>query len=382
MDDQEIDPAIGNESFNSKKLDSVIKKELECDEKVLNNNESLKENGILIDFTENINEEKEMQQNFSYSLPLGDVNIIDLDGPDINLKNQIDEVIEKSKIENIKMNQSIESDQLDNSIKLETHKYEESLNEIIDEIIEIISNEVCENYSESKDNLEQNTSTDRNDSVSQEDSVHSEISNEGTNFIDEPKQEEINMQDSIIEIKDTNDEIQEKPELNETNVSNETEAGITNITSADQAFISKEENTSISDTPIIEVVDFQTEWDILTENEKMLGIIAPIWLSDNDTDVCMKCSARFTFRRRRHHCRACGLIFCSECCNLKLTLAYILTKPSPPITQNNETASNNNNNNINESQANSKLARVCIVCYDTINKGNCEMLKYPKRLKN
>jgi hypothetical protein len=37
------------------------------------------------------------------------------------------------------------------------------------------------------------------------------------------------------------------------------------------------------------------------------------WMPDDDTDVCLTCQARFTFTHRRHHCRACGGIFCADC---------------------------------------------------------------------
>jgi len=38
-----------------------------------------------------------------------------------------------------------------------------------------------------------------------------------------------------------------------------------------------------------------------------------VWMPDEAIDGCLKCSKPFTFLRRRHHCRACGLIFCAEC---------------------------------------------------------------------
>ncbi|CAB1318002.1 unnamed protein product [Coregonus sp. 'balchen'] len=35
-----------------------------------------------------------------------------------------------------------------------------------------------------------------------------------------------------------------------------------------------------------------------------LGDVAPVWVPDSQAPVCMKCEARFTFTKRRHHCRA------------------------------------------------------------------------------
>ncbi len=40
-----------------------------------------------------------------------------------------------------------------------------------------------------------------------------------------------------------------------------------------------------------------------------LGKVAPIWVPDADAMNCMQCEARFTFTKRRHHCRACGKVW-------------------------------------------------------------------------
>ncbi|XP_037548380.1 zinc finger FYVE domain-containing protein 9, partial [Nematolebias whitei] len=51
------------------------------------------------------------------------------------------------------------------------------------------------------------------------------------------------------------------------------------------------------------------------------------------------CEQRFTFTKRRHHCRACGKVYCTPCCNQKCKLKYL-----------------------------GKEARVCVFCYILINK--------------
>ncbi|KAG9488046.1 hypothetical protein GDO78_007707 [Eleutherodactylus coqui] len=66
----------------------------------------------------------------------------------------------------------------------------------------------------------------------------------------------------------------------------------------------------------------------------------PTWIPDSEAPNCMNCSTRFTFTKRRHHCRACGKVFCSVCCSQKCRLQYL-----------------------------EKEARVCVVCYDSITKG-------------
>lgn len=42
------------------------------------------------------------------------------------------------------------------------------------------------------------------------------------------------------------------------------------------------------------------------------------WMPDSSCKECYDCGDRFTTFRRRHHCRICGQIFCSRCCNQEL----------------------------------------------------------------
>ncbi|NWS75585.1 ZFY16 protein, partial [Crotophaga sulcirostris] len=66
----------------------------------------------------------------------------------------------------------------------------------------------------------------------------------------------------------------------------------------------------------------------------------PLWVPDSEAPNCMSCQVKFTFTKRRHHCRACGKVFCGGCCKRKCKLQYM-----------------------------EKEARVCNGCYDDINKG-------------
>ncbi|NXJ64391.1 ZFY16 protein, partial [Rostratula benghalensis] len=65
----------------------------------------------------------------------------------------------------------------------------------------------------------------------------------------------------------------------------------------------------------------------------------PLWVPDSEAPNCMNCQVKFTFTKRRHHCRACGKVFCGSCCKRKCKLQYM-----------------------------EKEARVCTGCYDDINK--------------
>uniref|UniRef100_A0A7M4E085 Zinc finger FYVE domain-containing protein n=1 Tax=Crocodylus porosus TaxID=8502 RepID=A0A7M4E085_CROPO len=71
----------------------------------------------------------------------------------------------------------------------------------------------------------------------------------------------------------------------------------------------------------------------------ILGQKQPSWVPDSEAPNCMNCQVKFTFTKRRHHCRACGKVYCGVCCNRRCKLQYM-----------------------------EKEARVCIGCYKSINK--------------
>jgi len=51
-----------------------------------------------------------------------------------------------------------------------------------------------------------------------------------------------------------------------------------------------------------------------------------VWMPDEESLRCSGCDALFTFMRRRHHCRSCGMVFCRACCNKRSVLSY---SPTP-----------------------------------------------------
>ena len=55
--------------------------------------------------------------------------------------------------------------------------------------------------------------------------------------------------------------------------------------------------------------------------------IAPIWKPDSSTDSCTSCKTPFTLLYRRHHCRHCGEIKCSQCLNY----SFIMPKTQRPV---------------------------------------------------
>ncbi|XP_050521454.1 zinc finger FYVE domain-containing protein 9 isoform X2 [Daktulosphaira vitifoliae] len=61
----------------------------------------------------------------------------------------------------------------------------------------------------------------------------------------------------------------------------------------------------------------------LSLSERQLGKIQPYWIPDEAAKSCMRCDLKFTVVKRRHHCRACGEVLCSKCCNLRAYLTYM-----------------------------------------------------------
>ncbi|KRZ73923.1 Rabenosyn-5, partial [Trichinella papuae] len=53
------------------------------------------------------------------------------------------------------------------------------------------------------------------------------------------------------------------------------------------------------------------------------------WISNDDVKQCQFCEVKFSLTRRRHHCRLCGKILCSDCCVfISLDFAKKLTNPA------------------------------------------------------
>jgi len=44
------------------------------------------------------------------------------------------------------------------------------------------------------------------------------------------------------------------------------------------------------------------------------------WQRDDEVPTCENCNIEFSFTVRRHHCRACGRIFCATCSSEKLDI--------------------------------------------------------------
>ncbi|XP_077414915.1 zinc finger FYVE domain-containing protein 9 isoform X2 [Vanacampus margaritifer] len=76
-----------------------------------------------------------------------------------------------------------------------------------------------------------------------------------------------------------------------------------------------------SDSPDNDLQAGQQHSSLDGKSPSSLGEVAPVWVPDSQAPVCMRCDAKFTFTKRRHHCRACGKVFCATCCGLRCKLA-------------------------------------------------------------
>ncbi|XP_067253462.1 zinc finger FYVE domain-containing protein 16 isoform X3 [Chanodichthys erythropterus] len=86
--------------------------------------------------------------------------------------------------------------------------------------------------------------------------------------------------------------------------------------------------------------DRESSVDPADHEAEGLGSKQPPWVPDSEAPNCMNCMQKFTFTKRRHHCRACGKVYCAGCCNRKCRLKYL-----------------------------DKEARVCVICHVTIQRG-------------
>ncbi|XP_001920918.3 zinc finger FYVE domain-containing protein 16 isoform X2 [Danio rerio] len=85
--------------------------------------------------------------------------------------------------------------------------------------------------------------------------------------------------------------------------------------------------------------DGESSVDLSGHGAEGLGSKQPPWVPDSEAPNCMNCMQKFTFTKRRHHCRACGKVYCASCCNRKCRLKYL-----------------------------DKEARVCVICHVTIQR--------------
>jgi chromosome segregation ATPase len=58
--------------------------------------------------------------------------------------------------------------------------------------------------------------------------------------------------------------------------------------------------------------------DELEEEQQRMGT----WVNSKGVTECMECGTAFTLLTRKHHCRSCGRVCCSKCCEKKAQLPF------------------------------------------------------------
>jgi len=87
-----------------------------------------------------------------------------------------------------------------------------------------------------------------------------------------------------------------------------TQAGL----KADQGIvrdIGEEELAMLERGSGVESTTSEVSWEAVDERETR----PTLWVPDHAASQCMGCHTQFWFGRRKHHCRSCGRLFCSEC---------------------------------------------------------------------
>lgn len=70
-----------------------------------------------------------------------------------------------------------------------------------------------------------------------------------------------------------------------------------------------EEEAALEAISGVESTNSEVSWEAVEEGETR----PTLWVPDHAASQCMGCHTQFWFGRRKHHCRSCGLLFCSEC---------------------------------------------------------------------
>lgn len=111
------------------------------------------------------------------------------------------------------------------------------------------------------------------------------------------------------------------------------------------AFRNSPKYRAVQDTLNIMKTDGYT-FPALKESDAMfIADTAPVWV---DADVCHRCRVAFSLMQRKHHCRACGQVFCAQCSSRASTLPKFGIE---------------------------KEVRVCETCYEQVNKTSAVQIK-------
>ncbi|XP_055928469.1 zinc finger FYVE domain-containing protein 9-like isoform X1 [Argiope bruennichi] len=88
--------------------------------------------------------------------------------------------------------------------------------------------------------------------------------------------------------------------------------------------VSNEPLVQSDSLPVASIVEPSvSEFVPRVKQQPQIGMVKPYWIPDAEAMNCMHCGMKFTVIKRRHHCRGCGKVLCSRCCNQKAYLSYL-----------------------------------------------------------
>jgi hypothetical protein len=107
--------------------------------------------------------------------------------------------------------------------------------------------------------------------------------------------------------------------------------------------------------------------EIASSPDNMINKIYPKqnekWVDSNLIHRCQICEYEFSFLNRKHHCRACGGVYCSSCCNKYIEIPQNLIK----IPEQDINLKINIKNTLNWFSNNNNKQLVCNICDNKIN---------------
>lgn len=130
---------------------------------------------------------------------------------------------------------------------------------------------------------------------------------------------------STEEIQDENDK-NKVAELDVSKSSKKPSATESAETDADHRGGGDSSPIEMSEESVTEPVPSKSTSPSFFNERSWLGKEAPLWIPDADATSCLHCDSKFTVLKRRHHCRACGLVLCSKCCNLRFRWVFHFCK--------------------------------------------------------
>jgi hypothetical protein len=160
------------------------------------------------------------------------------------------------------------------------------------------------------------------------------------------------VEEAPVEVQETEEE-QRESSVSEAHEAIEPAEQVATPVDPDPALSSStDESTSIQNLPSQSNEDFSINESVSTgslTSAPDLGRVPPYWIPDESTNQCMQCDVKFSLIKRRHHCRACGLLLCASCCGEKFFLHYLGTE-----------------------------GRVCISCHETLVKASQQQPSQPR----